>query len=203
MPCVCVHVKRFHRPLQANFVCAVHASAVQLAVRNISAVDQACQSVLRACPTRVLSLANARDWCSMPGQMFRSAGCQSPSVHMITSLACMHSPLQAQPPPRPHLPILILLTLANVAAGTSYAEFIRMAHLPAQLAQVDPIVASFCGGAVGVLSTLMLVEANNSKMQAANRCIYCGVRAWLAVRYEVVCGAFALVAAVQNAHALG
>lgn len=51
-----------------------------------------------------------------------------------------------------------------------------MAHLPAQLAEVDPIVASFCGGAVGVLSTLMLVEANNSKMQAAHRCIYCGVR---------------------------
>lgn len=50
-----------------------------------------------------------------------------------------------------------------------------MAHLPAQLAEVDPIVASFCGGAVGVLSTLMLVESNNSKMQAANRCIYCGV----------------------------
>ena len=32
-------------------------------------------------------------------------------------------------------------------------------HLPQQLAQVDPIVASFCGGAVGVLSTLMVVEA--------------------------------------------
>ena len=63
-------------------------------------------------------------------------------------------------------------------AGTSYAEFIRMAHLPEQLAEVDPIVASFCGGAVGVLSTLMLVEANNSKMQALNRCIYCGVSPW-------------------------
>ena len=62
-------------------------------------------------------------------------------------------------------------------AGTSYAEFIRMAHLPAQLAEVDPIVASFCGGEVGVLSTLMLVEANNSKVQHANRCIYCGVSA--------------------------
>ncbi|KAK9808168.1 hypothetical protein WJX73_004208 [Symbiochloris irregularis] len=58
--------------------------------------------------------------------------------------------------------------------GTSYSEFIRSAHLPAQLADVDPIVASFCGGAVGVLSTLMLVESNNSKVQAANRCIYCG-----------------------------
>ena len=60
-------------------------------------------------------------------------------------------------------------------AGTSYEQFIRMAHLPLQLAQVDPIVASFCGGAVGVLSTLLVVEVNNSKMQAANRCIYCGV----------------------------
>ena len=49
-------------------------------------------------------------------------------------------------------------------------------HLPSQLAHVDPIVASFCGGAVGVLSTLMVVEANNSSEQASNRCIYCGVR---------------------------
>ena len=37
-------------------------------------------------------------------------------------------------------------------------------------------MASFCGGAVGVLSTLMVVEANNSSIQASNRCIYCGVR---------------------------
>ena len=48
-------------------------------------------------------------------------------------------------------------------------------HLPGQLAAVDPIVASFCGGAVGVLTTLLLVEVNNSDMQARNRCIYCGV----------------------------
>ena len=59
--------------------------------------------------------------------------------------------------------------------GTTYADFIRNVHLPSQLAVVDPIVASFCGGAVGVLTTLLLVEMNNSEMQAKNRCIYCGV----------------------------
>lgn len=48
-------------------------------------------------------------------------------------------------------------------------------HLPSQLAQVDPIVASFCGGAVGVLSTLLLVEVNNAKLQAKTRCVYCEV----------------------------
>ena len=30
--------------------------------------------------------------------------------------------------------------------------------------QVDPIVASFTGGAVGVLSMLLLVEVNNAKV---------------------------------------
>lgn len=33
-------------------------------------------------------------------------------------------------------------------------------HLPAQLAEVDPIVASFCGGAVGVVSALLVVEVS-------------------------------------------
>jgi hypothetical protein len=32
--------------------------------------------------------------------------------------------------------------------------------------QVDPIVASFTGGAVGVLSMLLLVEVNNAKARA-------------------------------------
>lgn len=50
-------------------------------------------------------------------------------------------------------------------------------HLPTQLAHVDPIVASFCGGAVGVLSTLMVIEMNNVRRQAELRCVYCGVRA--------------------------
>lgn len=49
-------------------------------------------------------------------------------------------------------------------------------HLPIQLAQVDPIVASFCGGAVGVLSTIMVLEANNATVQSKRRCFYCEVR---------------------------
>lgn len=57
--------------------------------------------------------------------------------------------------------------------GVSYYEFITGMHLPQQLAEVDPIVASFCGGAVGVLTSLLIVEANNAKMQARQRCIYC------------------------------
>ena len=61
-------------------------------------------------------------------------------------------------------------------AGTTYEQFIASMHLPSQLAQVDPIVVSFCGGAVGVLSTLLLVEYNNTKKQAAQRCVYCEVR---------------------------
>ena len=42
-------------------------------------------------------------------------------------------------------------------------------HLPTQLAEVDPIVASFCGGGVGVLTSLLIVEKNNAKLQV------CGV----------------------------
>ncbi|KAL8225159.1 hypothetical protein R6Q57_017716 [Mikania cordata] len=57
--------------------------------------------------------------------------------------------------------------------GTSYKDFISNMHLPLQLSQVDPIVASFSGGAVGVISTLMLLEANNVKQQEKKRCRYC------------------------------
>jgi len=39
--------------------------------------------------------------------------------------------------------------------------------------QVDPIVASFSGGAVGVISVLMLIEANNVEQQEKTRCKYC------------------------------
>jgi hypothetical protein len=38
---------------------------------------------------------------------------------------------------------------------------------------VDPIVASFSGGAVGVISALMVVEINNVKLQEHKRCKYC------------------------------
>lgn len=57
--------------------------------------------------------------------------------------------------------------------GSSYYDFIRSVHLPTQLAEVDPIVASFCGGSVGVLTALLIVEANNTKMQTKRRCVYC------------------------------
>lgn len=57
--------------------------------------------------------------------------------------------------------------------GTSYEDFIRSVHLPLQLSQVDPIVASFSGGAVGVISALMLLEANNVEQQEKKRCKYC------------------------------
>lgn len=59
--------------------------------------------------------------------------------------------------------------------GTSYQDFISSMALPSQLAAVDPIVASFCGGAVGVLSMLLIVELNNIKQQARRRCLYCEV----------------------------
>ena len=57
--------------------------------------------------------------------------------------------------------------------GVSYYEFIQSVKLPTQLAEVDPIVASFCGGAVGVLTSLLVVEANNAKIQDNSKCIYC------------------------------
>ncbi|CAK7327503.1 unnamed protein product [Dovyalis caffra] len=53
----------------------------------------------------------------------------------------------------PFLPPLLELKLG--LGGTSYADFIHTMHLPMQLSQVDPIVASFSGGAVGVISALM------------------------------------------------
>eukprot|EP01026_Neomeris_dumetosa_P062955 TRINITY_DN5970_c0_g1_i1.p3 TRINITY_DN5970_c0_g1~~TRINITY_DN5970_c0_g1_i1.p3 ORF type:complete len:289 (+),score=28.26 TRINITY_DN5970_c0_g1_i1:126-992(+) len=57
--------------------------------------------------------------------------------------------------------------------GATYYEFITSLNLPEQLAEVDPIVAAFCGGAVGVISAVLVVEANNIKSQQRNRCLYC------------------------------
>ncbi|CEG00612.1 unnamed product [Ostreococcus tauri] len=57
--------------------------------------------------------------------------------------------------------------------GTSYAEFIDGLHLPAQLAQVDPIVASFTGGAVGAISAFFVIEIENVKEQRKKICMYC------------------------------
>ncbi|RWR97120.1 protein ORANGE, chloroplastic-like protein isoform X1 [Cinnamomum micranthum f. kanehirae] len=64
--------------------------------------------------------------------------------------------------------------------GTTYEDFIRSMHLPLQLSQVDPIVASFSGGAVGVISALMLLEANNVEQQEKKRCKYCHGTGYLA-----------------------
>lgn len=64
--------------------------------------------------------------------------------------------------------------------GTSYEDFIRNMHLPMQLSQVDPIVASFSGGAVGVISALMVVEVNNVEQQMHKRCRYCHGTGYLA-----------------------
>ncbi|KAG2658858.1 hypothetical protein PVAP13_1KG319900 [Panicum virgatum] len=57
-----------------------------------------------------------------------------------------------------------VLELKLGLGGTSYEDFIRTLHLPLQLSQVDPIVASFSGGAVGVISALMLVEVRNVRI---------------------------------------
>ncbi|XWS56015.1 hypothetical protein CRYUN_Cryun09bG0050400 [Craigia yunnanensis] len=73
-----------------------------------------------------------------------------------------------------------ILELKLGLGGTSYEDFIRNMHLPLQLSQVDPIVASFSGGAVGVISALMLIEANNVEQQEKKRCKYCQGNGYLA-----------------------
>ncbi|KAL3681928.1 hypothetical protein R1sor_024884 [Riccia sorocarpa] len=73
-----------------------------------------------------------------------------------------------------------ILELKLGIGGTSYEDFIRSMHLPLQLSEVDPIVASFSGGAVGVISALMVVEINNVKQQEHKRCRYCHGTGYLA-----------------------
>ncbi|OAY71669.1 protein ORANGE, chloroplastic-like [Ananas comosus] len=73
-----------------------------------------------------------------------------------------------------------ILELKLGLGGTSYEDFIRKMHLPLQLSQVDPIVASFSGGAVGVISALMLIEVNNVEQQEKKRCRYCNGTGYLA-----------------------
>ncbi|XP_027107266.1 protein ORANGE, chloroplastic isoform X1 [Coffea arabica] len=82
--------------------------------------------------------------------------------------------------------------------GTSYADFIRSMHLPMQLSQVDPIVASFSGGAVGVISALMVVEINNVKQQEDKRCKYCLGTGYLACARCSSTGALVLIEPVST-----
>lgn len=82
--------------------------------------------------------------------------------------------------------------------GTSYADFIQNVHLPMQLSQVDPIVASFSGGAVGVISALMVVEVNNVKQQEQKRCKYCVGTGYLACARCSNTGALVLIEPVSS-----
>ncbi|CAI9091957.1 OLC1v1027081C1 [Oldenlandia corymbosa var. corymbosa] len=86
--------------------------------------------------------------------------------------------------------------------GTSYADFIRSVHLPMQLSQVDPIVASFSGGAVGVISALMVVEINNVKQQEHKRCKYCLGTGYLACARCSNTGSLVLIEPVST-HNIG
>mmetsp|Transcript_16873 Transcript_16873/g.27418 ORF Transcript_16873/g.27418 Transcript_16873/m.27418 type:complete len:399 (+) Transcript_16873:254-1450(+) len=72
-----------------------------------------------------------------------------------------------------------LLEVRMGLGGASYYDFITSVGLPAQLAEVDPIVASFCGGMVGVLTALLLVEVNNANAQAASICTFCSGAGYL------------------------
>ncbi|GFQ06181.1 hypothetical protein PHJA_002762100 [Phtheirospermum japonicum] len=82
--------------------------------------------------------------------------------------------------------------------GTSYVDFIQSMHLPMQLSQVDPIVASFSGGAVGVISSLMVVEINNVKLQEHKRCKYCLGTGYLACARCLSTGSLVLVDPVST-----
>ncbi|KAG2699177.1 hypothetical protein I3760_07G180800 [Carya illinoinensis] len=82
--------------------------------------------------------------------------------------------------------------------GTSYEDFIRSVHLPLQLSQVDPIVASFSGGAVGVISALMVVEINNVKQQEHKRCKYCLGTGYLACARCSSSGALVLIEPIST-----
>jgi len=72
-----------------------------------------------------------------------------------------------------------LVELKLGLGGTSYSEFISSIGLPSTLGKVDPIVASFTGGAVGVITSLLFVEVNNVEEQARSDCVYCKGKGYL------------------------
>lgn len=91
-----------------------------------------------------------------------------------------------------------LLELKLGPGGTTYKDFIHLAHLPSQLSEVDPIVASFSGGAVGVISSLIVVEINNVKQQEDKTCKYCHGTGYLACARCSATGSSASSIAVTN-----
>lgn len=52
-------------------------------------------------------------------------------------------------------------------------SFSLLSNFSILCSEVDPIIASFSGGAVGVISALMVVEVNNVRQQEHKRCKYC------------------------------
>ncbi|KAL7157108.1 hypothetical protein ABFS83_02G055600 [Erythranthe nasuta] len=90
------------------------------------------------------------------------------------------------------------LELKLVVGGTSYSDFITSMHLSMQLSEVDPIVASFSGGAVGVISALMVVEINNVKQQENKRCKYCLGTGYLACARCTSTGSLVLIEPVST-----
>ncbi|RVW19971.1 Protein ORANGE-GREEN, chloroplastic [Vitis vinifera] len=70
--------------------------------------------------------------------------------------------------------------------------------VPRLPSQVDPIVASFSGGAVGVISALMVVEINNVKQQENKRCKYCLGTGYLACARCSSTGALVLIEPVST-----
>ncbi|KAL0926433.1 hypothetical protein M5K25_002666 [Dendrobium thyrsiflorum] len=96
-----------------------------------------------------------------------------------------------------------ILELKLGLGGTSYEDFIQNMHLPSQLSQVDPIISSFSGGAVGVISALMLIEANNVEQQQKKRCKYCHGAGYLACARCSASGVFASTEPVSVAHICG
>lgn len=74
---------------------------------------------------------------------------------------------------KPFIFTILILYQTNMWDETldSLCWFIDITYC--RISQVDPIVASFSGGAVGVISTLMLIEANNVEQQEKKRCKYC------------------------------
>lgn len=63
--------------------------------------------------------------------------------------------------------------LVQVKFKLAYTSISTYNQFDSVFSQVDPIVASFSGGAVGVISALMLIEANNVEQQEKKRCKYC------------------------------
>ncbi|KAI0527056.1 hypothetical protein KFK09_002652 [Dendrobium nobile] len=93
-----------------------------------------------------------------------------------------------------------ILELKLGLGGTSYEDFIQNMQLPLQLSQVDPIISSFSGGAVGVISALMLIEANNVEQQQKKRCKYCHGAGYLACARCAASGACVSTEPVSVSH---